>query len=135
MTRLEQRENNDFLAWLKAHSGRFWHGPQCPRHLPIEDMKWKEIKAAQEEDMGRSFSRWWTFLKCRQHEIPTHGRGGWGPKVPPDVQRAKGSARWSRWFARLQEKPAELEEYYRARRKNPDRRRRRRRQTASEGAP
>src|SRR3970040_889412 len=101
---MDPRENKVFVSWLTAHSGRFWHRAQCPRHPSIKDMHWREIKAAQEEDMGHSFSRWWTFLKCRQLDIPTHGRGGWGPKALPEVQRAQGSARWSRWFLRLQEK-------------------------------
>jgi hypothetical protein len=122
---VDPRENKEFVAWLRSHSGRWAYGPQCEKHPPIKAMTWSEIKAAQEDHMGKSFSRWWTFLKCKEHEIPTRGKLGPRPTVPPEVQKAKALTRWQKWWQKLTSDPDALEAYYASRRKT-DRRRRRR---------
>jgi hypothetical protein len=122
---LDPRENKEFLEWLRSHSGRWVYGPQCERHPAIRAMTWKETEAAQVDHMGKSFSRWWTFLKCREHEIPTRGKLGPRPTVPTEVQKAKALTRWQKWWGRLQADPDALERYYASRRKT-DRKRRRR---------
>jgi hypothetical protein len=130
---VDPRENKEFLNWLRSHSGRWVYGEQCKKHPPIKAMTWKETEAAQEEDMGTSFSRWWTFLKCREHEIPTRGKLGPRPSVPIEVKRAKALTRWHRWWRKVTADPEKLESYYASRRKTD--RRRRRRLPPPEGNP
>lgn len=118
------KKNDELIAWLKAHSGRSIYGAQCRRHPSIKDMTWRQIADATEEELRRRYTRQWLQPKCVALGIETRGRLGIPKHVPPEVQQAKGHARWMRWWQRLSSNPAALESYYASRREAYRRRRR-----------